>query len=131
MQKGIITKVSNQNFETTYSKLRETIEANPNLKIITELDHQANAANINLTLNPSKIILFGNPNMGTPLMQDAQTTGLDLPQKILVHQNNQGIVNVSYNDPMYLKERHDISGAQEILIKISGALDKITNAATL
>ncbi len=131
MQKGIITKVSNQNFEKTYNKLRETIDNNPNLKIIAELDHQANAANADLQLNPTKIILFGNPKMGTPLMQDAQTTGLDLPQKILVYQNDQGIVNVAYNDPMYLKERHDISGAQEVLLKVSGALDNITNAATL
>ncbi len=131
MQKGIITKVSNQNFENTYNNLKTTIDNNPNLKIIAELDHQANAAKVDQVLNPTKIILFGNPAMGTPLMQDSQTTGLDLPQKILVYQNKQGIVNVSYNDPMYLKERHDISDAQDTLVKISGALDKITNAATL
>ena len=69
--------------------------------------------------------------MGTPLMQNSITAGLDLPQKILVYQNAQGIVNVAYNDPMYLKQRHGISGAQEILTKISGALDQITNLATL
>ncbi|MEL6557773.1 MAG: DUF302 domain-containing protein [Bacteroidota bacterium] len=131
MEKGIITKVSNQDFDNTYLKLKETIDNNPNLKIIAELDHQSNASNVGLALNKTKIILFGNPKMGTPLMQNSITAGLDLPQKILVYQNDQGIVNVTYNDPMYLKQRHGISGAQEILTKISGALDQITNLATL
>lgn len=131
MEKGIITKVSNQNFDNTYFKLKETIDNNPNLKLIAELDHQSNASNAGLTLNPSKIIMFGNPKMGTPLMQNSITAGLDLPQKILIYQNDQGIVNVAYNDPMYLKQRHGISSAQEILEKISGALDQITNLATL
>jgi len=131
MQKGIITKVSNQNLDTTYQKLKEAIENNPNLKLIAELDHQGNAAKVGLKLNPTRIIMFGNPNLGTPLMLDAQTVGLDLPQKVLIYQNDQGIVNVSYNDPSYLKERHGITDAQEVLQKISGALDKLTNIATI
>ena len=73
--------------------------------------------------------MFGNPKLGTPLMQNAQTTGLDLPQKILVHQNNEGTVSVSYNNPLYLKDRHGITSQETILNKIAGALDTITNAA--
>jgi len=102
---------------------------NPNLKIILELDHQANAAKVDLTLNPTRIILFGNPKLGTPLMLSAQSTGLDLPQKILVTENESGVVHVRYNDPMYLQQRHDILDRSPVLEKISGALDKITNAA--
>ena len=62
-------------------------------------------------------------------MLSAQSTGLDLPQKILVTENESGRVYVRYNDPLYLKQRHDISEREEVLAKISGALDKITSAA--
>ena len=126
---GIITKISQQSFEKTYEKLRSIISNNPNLKILLELDHQANASSVDLNLEPTKIILFGNPNLGTPLMQSGDLTGLDLPQKILVTERN-GAVSISYNDPMYLKNRHNITGQDEILGKVSGALDKITTAAS-
>ncbi len=76
---GIITKTSNQNFQDTYTKLKGIIHNNPNLKILLELDHQANAASVDLTLPPTKIIFFGNPKLGTPLMQSGTLTGLDLP----------------------------------------------------
>jgi len=128
--KGIITKISQRNFDDTYQKLRDIIINNPNLNVMLELDHQANALKNDLDLNPTRLIVFGNPNMGTPLMQNAQTLGLDLPQKILVHQNKDGLIHVSYNDPLYLKNRHGILDNEEILSKISAVLDKITAAAT-
>lgn len=128
-EKGIITKQSTQNFEDTYQKLRQVIDNNPNLKIILELDHQANAAKADLILNPTRIIMFGNPKLGTPLMLSSQSTGLDLPQKILVTEDKSGAVHLRYNDPLYLQDRHNISDRKEVLTKISGALDKITNAA--
>ncbi|MBW1294356.1 DUF302 domain-containing protein [Aquimarina litoralis] len=128
-KQGLITKKSTQSFDDTYTKLVEIIENNPNLKIIAQLDHQANAASVGLTLNPTKIIMFGNPKLGTPLMQSVQSTGLDLPQKILVTQDDAGIVQISYNDPKYLQQRHGIQGKDEVFTKISGALDKITSAA--
>ena len=125
---GIITKVSQQNFENTYAKLRSIIDNNPNLKILMELDHQANAAKVDLELPPTRIIMFGNPRLGTPLMLGGDYTGLDLPQKILVSERD-GQVTLSYNDPTYLKGRHNISGKDEVLQKVTGALDKITSAA--
>jgi len=127
---GIITKVSQQNFDATYNKLRSIIENNPNLKILMELNHQANAASVDLSLPPTRIIMFGNPRLGTPLMQAGTFTGLDLPQKILVTENSEGVVSLSYNDPAYLKQRHNIDGKDEVLQKVSGALDKITTAAS-
>ena len=129
MSKGIITKTSNKDFNTTYETLRLAIENNPNIKIIAELDHQGNANKVDLSLNPTRIIFFGNPRLGTPLMQAAQTIGLDLPQKILVYQADNGVVSVAYNDPIYLKTRHKLEGNKEILQKISTALDQLTNLA--
>lgn len=126
--KGIITKVSQQGFEETYNKLHSIIDNNPKLKILLELDHQANAAKVELSLAPTRIIMFGNPALGTPLMLAGNLTGLDLPQKMLVTERD-GTVFVSYNDPMYLKERHQIEGADEVLQKVAGALDKISSAA--
>ncbi|MBQ4818498.1 DUF302 domain-containing protein [Aquimarina sp. MMG016] len=128
-QQGVITKVSTKNFEETYNSLKETIADNPNLKIIAELDHQGNSTSVGLKLNPTRIIMFGNPKLGTPLMQSSQTTGLDLPQKIMVWQDDQDMVKVSYNNPEYLKQRHGIEEKDEVLEKISEALNKITNVA--
>ncbi|WP_299255830.1 DUF302 domain-containing protein [uncultured Aquimarina sp.] len=129
-KQGIIIKESTKSFDETYNTLVEVIKSNPNLKIIAQLDHQANAASVGLKLNPTKIVMFGNPNLGTPLMQSTQTTGLDLPQKILVWKDDQNTVRISYNDPQYLQQRHGIKGVQEVLIKISAALDKITSVAS-
>ncbi len=126
---GIITKISSLNFEETYEKLKTIISNNPNLKILLELDHQANAQSADLTLPPTKIILFGNPKLGTPLMQAGSFTGLDLPQKILVSERN-GTVSISYNDPNYLKDRHQIEGKDEVLQKVITALDNITTNAS-
>ena len=127
---GIITKTSALGFEETYAKLKSSIEANPNLKILFELDHAQNAASVDLALHPTRIIMFGNPKLGTPLMNNASYLGLDLPQKILVTMSPDGSVQVSYNNPMYLKDRHDIKGVNDVLNKIGVALDKITGGAT-
>lgn len=126
---GKITKTSSFSFNETYQKLRTIIENNPNLKIILELDHQANALKVDIDLPPTKIIMFGNPKLGTPLMNASISTGLDLPQKILVAERD-GKVYVIYNDPMYLKQRHLIKGEDEVLEKITNALDTITGKAT-
>lgn len=126
---GIITKESTHDFETSYSILKNAIASNDNLTIVAELDHQANAKSVGLELRPTKIIIFGNPKLGTPLMQNEQSTGLDLPQKMLVWEDEEGNVKVSYNDIYFLAERHGIEGNKEILEKISTALDKLSDAA--
>lgn len=128
-QSGIITKVSQLNFQETYEKLKTVINNNPNLKLIMELDHQANAASVELTLPPTRALFFGNPKLGTHLMASGEFAGLDLPQKILVTERSE-TVTVAYNDPEYLKARHDIEGQDEVIQKIAGALDKVTSAAT-
>ncbi|WP_300437723.1 DUF302 domain-containing protein [Christiangramia sp.] len=127
---GIITKNSSKSLEETYSSLRSALSSNPNILIIAELDHQKNAASVGLELNPTKIIIFGNPNLGTPLMQQGQSIGLDLPQKMLVWENEEEEVFVSYNDPYFIAGRHDIEGPEEVLETIANALDNLSNTAT-
>ena len=126
---GIVTKTSSNTFEDTYSILQMTIDANPNLSIVAEVDHAANAMGINLELNPTRLIIFGNPNLGTPLMQNQQSIGLDLPQKMLVWEDAENVVHVSYNDPAFLADRHNITESTETLASITAALDTISNAA--
>ena len=127
--KALIEKQSNKSFEETSTTLKNVLDKNPNLKILLELDHSKNAASVDLELPPTRIILFGNPNLGTVLMKDKQSIGIDLPQKILIVEKG-GAVIVSYNNPEYLKEKHQLSTATtEVLAKVTAALDKITNLA--
>jgi len=126
---GLIVNQSNQSFNDTYNDLRNAISSNPNLMIVAELDHQANAQSVNMTLPPTKVLIFGNPNLGTPLMINAQTTALDLPQKMLVYENTAGEVMVAYNNPNFLASRHGITNNEDVLMTISNALQMLSNAA--
>ncbi|MGI8738911.1 MAG: DUF302 domain-containing protein [Gammaproteobacteria bacterium] len=79
------------------------------------MDHQTNAETVGLDLRPTEVILFGNPALGTPLMQQSQTAGLDLPQKILAFQDAQEAVQIAYDAASYIANRHAIEGADEAL----------------
>ncbi len=125
MENNLIIKESPYNVEATYTKLRALLEGNPNLKILLELDHSKNAASVGLDLQPIKIIMFGNPKLGTPLMQTSPTASIDLPQKIIVYTEDSK-TKIAYNSPLYLKERHTIEGKDEVLQKITNALHTIT-----
>ena len=129
-KEGIITKSSTKNFDETYQSLKTALSSNENISIITELDHQKNAESVGMELDPTKIIVFGNPNLGTPLMMEDQSIGLDLPQKMLVWENENGDVFVSYNDPDFIAERHNIEGSEDVLSMIANALDNLSKAAT-
>ncbi len=76
------------------------------LKLFARVDHAAGAASIGRTLRPTEVFIFGNPQGGTPLMECAQTTGIDLPLKALVWQDDKGQVWVGYNDPARIAARH-------------------------
>ena len=119
---GLIQVESADGVDATYGRLRGAIEANESLSVIAELDHQANAASVGLDLPPTRLILFGNPRAGTPLMQAQPTVGLDLPQKMLVFEDASGRTLVAYNDPTYLATRHGIRAQDERMRTIAAAL---------
>jgi uncharacterized protein (DUF302 family) len=131
LNEGVVTVESQNDFATTYNKLRSSIanNSNSNVAIIAQINHQDNANSVGLELLPTKIIIFGNPVLGTPLMQNSQTTALDLPQKILVWENSEGQVLISYNDPAYLKQRHSITGADSVLMQITNVLQNLAEGA--
>jgi uncharacterized protein (DUF302 family) len=100
------------------------------MKVFIRVDHAAGANKVDKTLRPTELLIFGNPKVGTPLMECGQTIGIDLPQKALIWEDEAGEVWVSYNDPAYLAKRHDLKGCDEVLEKVAKALANFTNAAT-
>ncbi|MDW5288762.1 DUF302 domain-containing protein [Formosa sp. PL04] len=128
---GIITVSSSNDFDTTYANIINTLNTIEPITIMAELDHQANAQRVDMELMPAKLIMFGNPVLGTPLMQESRTTALDLPQKMLVYEDANGDVKIIYNDPFYIADRHDIDNNDETLNMISNALKTIATSGTL
>jgi uncharacterized protein (DUF302 family) len=102
---GLITLTSTRSASETMARLEATVKEK-GFAVIARVDHAAGAARIGKTLRPTELLIFGNPQGGTPLMECAQTAGIDLPLKALVWQDAAGKVMLSYNDPKFLAERH-------------------------
>lgn len=99
--------------------------AEKGLTLFARIDHQANAAGVDLELGPTELILFGNPVAGTALMKCAPTVAIDLPQKALVWQDADNKTWLAYPNPAHLKEVHSIEGCDPVLEKITGLLAKL------
>ncbi len=119
---------SNYSVQKTANRF-EKIASNKGITIFARVDHQKNAQNVDMELAPSEVIIFGNPKVGTPLMQCQQSVAIDLPQKVHISQDNNGQVWLTYNSPTYLQERHNIKGCEEVLNKIAVVLNKLSMAA--
>lgn len=126
---GMTIVASTMSFDDTWTTLIDTLDANPAITVVATLDHAANAASAGLDLPPTKEVFFGNPALGTPVMQASQTAGIDLPQHLLVWQDQRGRTFVGYNHPEYVAARHR-TGDVETQATIEGALAAITAAAT-
>ncbi|WP_373959542.1 DUF302 domain-containing protein [Vibrio gigantis] len=124
---GLIKYQSNYSVKETADRFEE-IAKSKGLTLFARIDHQKNASNVDLELRPTEVIIFGNPKVGTPLMQCAQEVAIDLPQKVLVSEDANKKVWLSYNDPNYLLNRHAINGCDEVIKKISGVLSKLSEA---
>ncbi|WP_201594626.1 DUF302 domain-containing protein [Psychrobacter fulvigenes] len=127
-EKGLVTLQSNHSVKDTADKLASILESK-GMTVFARVDHQKNAAGVNLELRPTQVIMFGNPKAGTPLMQCEQSVAIDLPQKILISEDADNKVWLSYNNPDYLKTRHDIQGCDTAIDNISKALSGISQAA--
>ena len=126
---GVIRIKSKHSVAATVDKL-ETALKNKGMTIFKRVSHSGGAAKVGLELRPSELMIFGNPKVGTPLMQCQQLAALDLPQKALVYEDEQGQVWFAYNDPQYIANRHNISGCDDVVSKISKALAGFSRAAT-
>jgi len=104
---GILTKQSNHSVDETLKNLQRTLEAK-GVTVFGVVDHSGEAEKVGLKIRPTKLVMFGSPKAGTPLMLAAPSIAIDLPLKILVSEDEQGKVWVSYNSPDYLKQRHSV-----------------------
>ena len=129
LEEGIITKESNKTFTQTYADLKSAIASQEGFEILKEIDYKANAVTLGIDLRPTTTFVVSNPTLGTALIQDAQTAGLDLPEDIVIWQDSDSIVKISYNDPKFLQLRHDIPGSASQVALLAEALDSISNTA--
>lgn len=128
-QDGMVSVESPHTVATTMDKLSAALESK-GMTIFGRVNHEQNAQGVELSLRPTEVLIFGNPKIGTPLMNCAQSVALDLPQKMLAWQDESGQTYLGWNDPMYLKARHAIEGCDEVLGKVSAALSNFAKAAT-
>ena len=126
---GLISVKSSHDVKTTADRL-ESILKQKGMKVFIRINHAAGAANVGKTLRPTELIIFGNPKVGAPLMQCNQRIGVDLPQKALIWQDENGLAWLTYNDPDYLAGRHELKGCSEVINKIKKALNNFAGAAT-
>jgi uncharacterized protein (DUF302 family) len=100
------------------------------LTLMARIDHAQNAASVDQDLRGTQLLIFGNPAVGTPLMQCSRTIGIDLPQKALIWQDEAEQVWLAYNDPEYLMERHSLTGCESVIEGVGQALNGLAMAAT-
>jgi uncharacterized protein (DUF302 family) len=124
-ESGIVRIASKHTVDETVEKLRGILQAK-GVMLFAVVDHSGEAQKVGLPMPPTKLLIFGNPKAGTPLMLASPSIALDLPLKILVAQDAGGGTFVSYNSPEYLRDRHHLP--QELLANIA-VVEALANAA--
>lgn len=126
---GLAILPSAHGAKETMDRLAAAVAA-AGMSIFARIDHAAGAEAAGLTLAPMEVLVFGSPVAGTPLMEAAKTTGIDLPLKALVWEDDAGQVWLAYNQPGWIAKRHDLGvGAAPLLKAMTDALAKVTDSA--
>ena len=124
---GLIAVKSPHSAKETMNKF-EAAAKERGLNVFARIDHAAGAQRVGKTLRPTEVLIFGNPQGGTPLMECAQSAGIDLPLKALVWEDAQAQVWLGYNDPAFLAQRHGVA-ACPVVENLRKALASIAEAA--
>lgn len=119
---GLLTVEGEDTVEATVDRIEAAAEEGP-VSVLATIDHAANAASVDRDLPPTTLLLVGNPDVGTPLMAESRSIAIDLPQKLLVWEGEDGAVHVTYNDPHYLAARHGIEEQEERIENAAAALE--------
>jgi len=127
MANDIIIKSSDFSVDETIENIKNIV-TKKGLTVFTVIDHKANAAKVNMPLNESKVIIFGNPMVGTLLMQEDMTIALDLPLRILVYKDEKSQVKVAYRNGSWIKSHHFLQ-EDNLVKKVDGTMNKITDKA--
>ncbi len=126
---GVITVKSKFTALHTVDRLN-TIITKKGLTVFANVDHEKGAKEVKIEMLPTHLVIFGNPKIGSPLMTCARSLAVDLPQKMLVWQDRAGQVWLSYNDPVYIADRHSLNkDCRQSLKKISNVLASLAKAA--
>jgi uncharacterized protein (DUF302 family) len=127
---GLTTIASSHGPKETMDRLVAAVKAK-GLTVFARIDHAAGATEVGLPLRPTELLIFGNARGGTPLMQAAQTSGIDLPLKALVWQDAAGKTWLSYNEPAFIAQRHGLGHEVDTPVSaLTAALDAFARAAT-
>ena len=124
----VLVKQSTRGVKESIDALVQAVEA-AGAKVVARVDHAAGAKAVGTDMRPSEVLIFGNPKLGTPLIQANPRTGLDLPMRVLVYEDAAGKVWIVTTRPTTLKARYGIKGRDEVFAAMSGALDKLTGTA--
>jgi uncharacterized protein (DUF302 family) len=116
LDNGVVSKLSNHSVDTTVEKLKGILQSK-GITLFAFVDHSGEAEKAGLKMRPTKLLIFGNPKGGTPLMIASPTIAIDLPLKILIAEDENGKVRVSYNASVYLAGRHRLP--KELIPNIS------------
>lgn len=119
-KEGVIQVTTNHSFAETFELLESKV-VSLGLIVFARIDFQKDAEKAELNMKPTRLLIFGNPKAGTPLIIASPTIAIDFPLKVLVSEDEQGKVWLTYNSPQYLKDRHNIPEA--LLKNISGIVD--------
>lgn len=122
---GLVQVPSHYSVEESVQRL-ETAFADKGLKVFAIIDHSGEAEKVGLKMRPTKVVIFGSPKAGTPLMVAAPSLAIDLPLKALVAEDNAGKVSVTYNSPEYLQQRHGFPS--DLIRNLAGASTVIQKA---
>ena len=127
---GMAVMKSAHNVKTTLDKFEAAVKAK-DMRVFARVDHTAGAASIGKTLRPTEVLIWGNPQGGTPLMLCAQTVGIDLPQKALAWQDAKGDVYLGWNDPVHLlATRHANADCAAVTQNVAAAIKAFATQAT-
>lgn len=126
---GLVVMKSAHNVKQTADRL-ESLLKDKDVNVVARVNHTQAAKKVGMELRPTEVIIFGNPKAGTPLMQCAQTFGIDLPQKALIWEDEKGQAWLAYNDQKYLAKRHSASKCAEAVNKMTEVLANFSKAAT-
>ena len=124
---GLVAVKSPYSAKDTMTRLEQAV-TKKGLTVFARIDHAAGAAKIGKTLRPTEVLVFGNPQGGTPFMECEQTVGIDLPLKALVWEDAAAQVWVGYNEPAYLAQRHGVASCPAVE-NLRKALDALVDAS--
>lgn len=124
----LVIKESNYSVTKTIKHIKNIV-TKKGMKVFSVINHQANAKKAGMKMREAKLIIFGNPKMGTKLMQNSITVGLDLPMRVLVYKDVDKKVKLAYRNGSWLKREHSLT-LDKLTSKVDNVLNKITDKAT-